>query len=96
MVRLDEIESEMTNIRERIGVAPIEEKMGETRLRCFGHVERRPVNSIIRRVDQVKSSQITRGRPRKTIRKTIKKYLEINDLDRNMLYDKTYGIVQTM
>ena len=29
-------------IRERVGVAPIVEKMVENRLRWFGHVERRP------------------------------------------------------
>jgi len=29
------------NISERVGVAPIVEKMVETRLRWFGHVERR-------------------------------------------------------
>jgi len=36
-------------------------------------------------------SQITRGRgrPRKTIRESIKKDLEINDLERNMVYDRT-------
>jgi len=30
-----------------------------------------------------------RGRPIKTVRDTIKKYLEINELDRNMVYDIT-------
>jgi len=36
-------------------------------------------------------SQINRGgrRPRKTIRETIRKDLEINELDRNMMYDRT-------
>ena len=48
----------------RVGVAPIVEKMVETRLRWFRYVERRSVDSVVRRVDQ---SQITkcRGRPRK-------------------------------
>ncbi|KHN15591.1 hypothetical protein glysoja_045002, partial [Glycine soja] len=35
-------------IRERVGVAPIVEKMVENRLRWFGHVERRPVDSVVR------------------------------------------------
>jgi hypothetical protein len=50
---------------ERVVVAPIVEKMVETRLRWFGHVERRPVDSMVRRVDQMYGSQITRisGRP---------------------------------
>jgi len=57
-------------------------------LRWFGHIERRPV---VRRIDQLEDSQITRGRgrPRKTIREIIKKDLEINELDRNMVYDRT-------
>jgi len=39
----------------------------------------------------MEDSQITRGRsrPRKTIRETIKKDLEINELDRNMIYYRT-------
>jgi len=37
----------------------------------------------------MEDSRITRdrGRPRRTIRETIKKSLEINELDRNMVYD---------
>lgn len=44
---------------------------------------------MVRRVDQMEDSQITRGkgRPRKTIRETIRKDLEINELDQNMVYD---------
>ncbi|RZB80334.1 putative 2-carboxy-D-arabinitol-1-phosphatase [Glycine soja] len=73
-------------IRERVGVAPIVEKMVENRLRWFGHVERRPVDSVVRRVDQMERRQTIRGRgrPKKTIREVIKKDLELNDLDRNM------------
>jgi len=59
------------DIRERVGVAPMVEKMVETRLRWFGNVERRPVDFVVRRVDQMDGSQITRGRgrPREIIRK---------------------------
>lgn len=58
-------------------------------LKWFDHVERRLVDSIVRRVDQIKGRQTARGRGRlrKTIRKTIKKYLNINELDRNMVFD---------
>jgi len=53
--------------------------MVETRLRWFGHVERRLVDLVVRRVDQMEGSQITRGRgrPRKNTRETIKKDIEI-------------------
>ncbi|KAL5184284.1 Nicotinate phosphoribosyltransferase 1 [Glycine soja] len=66
--RQDKIRNEA--IRERVGVAPIVEKMVENRLRWFGHVERRPVDSVVRRVDQMERRQTIRGRgrPKKTIR----------------------------
>jgi len=87
--RWDKIRND--NIRERVGVAPIVEKMVENKLRWFWHVERRPVDSVARRVDQMEDSQIARGRgrPRKTIRETIKKDLEVNELDPNLVYDRT-------
>jgi len=49
------------------------------------------VDFIIRRVDQIEGSQITRGRgrPRKTIRETIRKDLEINELEKDMVFDRT-------
>jgi len=78
-------------IRERVGVAPIVEKLVENRLRWFEHVERRPVDAVVRRVDQMEESQVKRGRGRlkKTIRETIRKYLEVNELDQNMVFDRT-------
>ncbi|KAL5165629.1 ADP-ribosylation factor 2 [Glycine soja] len=83
--RQDKIRNEA--IRERVGVAPIVEKMVENRLRWFGHVERRPVDSVVRRVDQMERRQTIRGRgrPKKTIREVIKKDLEINGLDRSLM-----------
>ena len=41
-----------TNIRERVGVVSIEEKLVENHLRWFGHVQRRPLSAPVRRVDQ--------------------------------------------
>jgi len=43
-------------------LAPIVDKMVETRLTWFGHIERRPVDSVVKRVDQMEGGQITRGR----------------------------------
>jgi hypothetical protein len=50
------------NIRESVDVTLTVEKMVEYRLRWFGHVERRSIDFIIRRVDKREDSQITRGR----------------------------------
>ena len=40
-IRKDKLRNDC--IREKVGVALIEEKMTKTRLRWFGHVQRRPV-----------------------------------------------------
>ena len=54
-------------------------------------VERRPIDVVVRRVDQMEESQIRRGRgrPRKVIRETIRKDLEVNELDPNLVLDIT-------
>jgi len=41
------IELQLT-ILEKAGLAPIVEKMVETRLKWFGHIERRPVDFVVR------------------------------------------------
>jgi len=47
-IRRDMIRND--NIREKVGVTLIIEKMVENRLRGFRDVERRQVNSVVRRV----------------------------------------------
>jgi len=68
VVRLKKIGLGMTPL-ERVGVAPIVENLVENRFRWFEHVERRPVDDIVRRVYQMEESQVKRGRgrPKKTI-----------------------------
>ena len=56
-------------IRERVGVAPIVEKLVENRLRWFGHLERRPVDAVVRRVDQMEDKS-------KAVEKDLGKLLE--------------------
>jgi hypothetical protein len=43
--RRDQVQND--DIRERLGVAPVEEKLMQHRLRWFGHMQRRPVNAPI-------------------------------------------------
>ncbi|WVZ98507.1 hypothetical protein U9M48_043938 [Paspalum notatum var. saurae] len=72
-------------IRDRLVVAPIEEKLVQHRLRWFGHVQRRPPEApvhsgIIRRNNDVKRG---RGRPNLTWEEAVKRDLRdwnINDL----------------
>ena len=87
--RKDRIRNE--DIRMKVGVAPIIEKLVETRLRWFGHVQRRPLEAPVRRVDQMEDNSITRGRgrPKKTIEETIKSDLIINNLTLEMSKNRT-------
>ena len=64
-------------IRKKVGVADIGGKMTETRLRWFGHVQRRPLEAPVRQVDQMVCSPIKkgRGRPRRTLEEVIKRDL---------------------
>jgi len=67
-------------VRKKVGVADIGEKMTETRLRWFGHVQRRPLEAPVRQVDQMVCNPIKkgRGRPRRTLGDMVKRGLLIN------------------
>ncbi|KAM1798712.1 hypothetical protein ACFX12_032753 [Malus domestica] len=82
--RKDKIRNE--DIRGKVGVAEIEGKMRENRLRWFGHVQRRPTDAPIRRCDYGTEVQGRRGRgrPRKTLEETLRKDLEYLDLTKDM------------
>jgi len=53
-------------IRERVGVAPLEEKLREARLRWFGHIKRRSVDAPVRRCEALDLVHYRRerGRPK--------------------------------
>lgn len=65
--------------------------MVELCLRLFGYVCRKPIEALVRRVDQMEGSLITRGRGiyRKVISKTIKKDLEVSGFAMDMIYNRT-------
>jgi hypothetical protein len=86
--RKDRIRNEM--IRDRVGVAPIEEKLVQHRLRWFGHVQRRPpeapVNSgILRGVDNAKRG---RGRPKLTWEEAVKRDLRDWSIPSELAFDR--------
>ena len=60
--RLDRIRNVV--MRERVGIAPLEDKLGETRLRWFGHVKRRSVDAPVRRCEAINLLHYKRGRGR--------------------------------
>ena len=49
------------DIRTKIGVVPIEEKMRENRIRWFDHVRRRLTDASTRRVKPIKLGQVKRA-----------------------------------
>ena len=51
-------------IREKVRVAPLEEKMRETRVRWYGHVKRRSVDAPVRRCEAIDLAHCKRGRGR--------------------------------
>ena len=78
------------DIRTKIGVAPIEGKMRENRLRWFGHVRRRPIDAPVRRVERIKLGQVKRaqGRPQKTWMDIIRQDIEAKGLNEGILLDR--------
>ena len=55
-------------IREKVGVASIQAKLRESRLRWYGHVQRRDPNAPVRRCDNLAIERVRRGggRPKKS------------------------------
>ncbi|MED6123750.1 hypothetical protein PIB30_118080 [Stylosanthes scabra] len=86
--RLDKIRNE--DIRKRVGVAPIIEKVVESRLRWFEHVGKKPTDHPVRRVDLMEDGQEVRGRGRskKTIHEVVKRDLNVNGLSVYMIHDR--------
>ncbi|XP_070014029.1 uncharacterized protein [Nicotiana sylvestris] len=60
--RMDKIRNE--DIREKVGVAPMEDKMREARLRWFEHIQRRSIDAPVRRCEQLAMVGTRRGRGR--------------------------------
>ncbi|PUZ51420.1 hypothetical protein GQ55_6G184400 [Panicum hallii var. hallii] len=74
--RRDRVRNE--EIRDRVGVAPIEEKLIQHRLRWFGHVQRRPPEA-----------PRGRGRPRLTWDETVKRDLKEWNIAKELAMDRS-------
>ena len=61
------------HIQERVDVDSIAYKTVESRLRWFGHVQRRELDESVRKIDQMVLSPYKRrrGRPKRTLREII-------------------------
>ena len=58
--RLDRIRNRV--IRQLVKVAPVKDKMRESRLRWFGHVNRRSVDSLVGRCERINVPKGKRGK----------------------------------
>jgi hypothetical protein len=74
--RRDRVQNE--DIRGRVGVTPIEEKLVQHWLRWFGYVQRRPPETPVRSwmLDRVGSVRRDRGRPKLTWDESVKRDLK--------------------
>ena len=87
--RKDRVQNE--DIRDRVGVAPIEEKLVQHRLRWFGHILRRPPDvpmcrGVLKRIDNVKRG---RGRPNLTWEESVKRDLKDWDILKELAMDRS-------
>jgi len=78
-------------IREKVKVAPVEDKIRESRLKWFGHIKRQPSNEPVRKEDVLDLTYVKkgRGRPKKTWLENIRNNLPLLDLDENLTLNRT-------
>ena len=86
--RIDRIKNAV--IRSLAKVAPIEDKMRETRLRWFGHMKRRSVDASVRRCETINISggKKGRGRPKKSLNEVIREDLKVEGLTEDLAQDR--------
>ena len=81
--RMNKVKNE--DIRNLVRIAPIEDKMRKNRLRWFNHVERRPIDTPVRRVEKIDIEQgkKLRRRSKMTWIEVVKKIYEITRIERD-------------
>ncbi|XP_070008330.1 uncharacterized protein [Nicotiana sylvestris] len=86
--RLDRIRNEV--IQNKVGVAPVEAKMREARLRWFRHVKRRRADAPVRRCERLalEGERRGRGRPKKSWGEVIRRDIALLNLTEDMTLDR--------
>ncbi|XP_009797977.2 uncharacterized protein [Nicotiana sylvestris] len=77
-------------IRDRVGVASVENKMWESRLRWFGHVKRRRIDAPVMRCERLAMESLRRGRgrPKKYCGEVIRHDMVLLQLTEDMTLDR--------
>jgi hypothetical protein len=79
------------DIRDKVGVAPIQEKLVQHRLRWFGHIQRRPPEASVRSgiLSRPENTRRGRGRPRLTWEEAIKRDLKEWNILKELALDRS-------
>jgi len=87
-MRIDKIRNGA--IRDLDKVAPIEDKMRESRLQWFGHAKRRSVDAPMRRCEMIDipEDKRGRGRPKKSLDEVIREDLKVVGLTEDLAQDR--------
>ena len=85
--RMNKVRNE--NIHNLIGVASIEDEMRENRLRWFGHIRRRSMDALVRRMEKINIEQgkKLKGIPKMTWMEVVKKDMKLLELEERMVAD---------
>ena len=77
-------------IRDLVKVAPIDEKMRESRLRWFANVKRRSVAAPVRRCERIDlpGGKRGRGRPKKSLDEVVREDLKVMGLTEDLAQDR--------
>ena len=88
--RLDRIRN--VDIRSKVGVVSIVDKLRESRLRWFGHVRRRQITAPVRRCESLELGALCRGRgrPKKSWMEVIRQDLNALNLSEDMTSDRDH------
>jgi hypothetical protein len=79
------------DIRDKLGVTPIQEKLVQHHLRWFGHIQRRPPKVSVRSgiLSRLENTRRERGRPRLTWEEAIKRYLKECNIPKEFVLDRS-------
>jgi hypothetical protein len=79
------------DIRDKLGVAPIQKKLVQHRLRWFGHIQRRPPEASVRSgiLSRPENTRRGRGRPRLTWEEAIKRDLKEWNIPKELALDRS-------